>query len=208
MIRGAGFDGKWEMPVIDSVPYCIPSELVLFSEMGKAKNREAWVHFYTDDRRFNSLWTSPTKHLSQLRKFEGVISPDFSVYVDMPLAMQIYKVYQNRAIACWLSSQGIKVIPNVRWGDERSFEFCFDGLPQHSVVSVGTNGCLRYSDDRILFKLGLDEMSRRLLPQVILVYGSAPVEMFKTQVDNGIRIIQYPSEMQRVHGNHEKEGVA
>lgn len=206
MLRGAGFTEKWEMPIIESVPLCIPEDLVLFSEMRKAKNCDAWVHFYTDDRRFRSIWTSPTKHLSQLRRFKGVISPDFSVYNDMPKALQIYGVFQNRAVAYWLSVQGVPVIPNVRWGDERSYEFCFDGLPANSVVAVGTNGCLRNSDDRELFRLGLDEMCRRLTPQHVLVYGPAPEDLFRKHIEAGINIVPYPAEMRRVHERKEKVG--
>lgn len=206
MLRGAGFTEKWEMPIIEDVPICIPAELVLFSEMKKAKTCDAWVHFYTDDRRFKSIWTSPTKHLSQLRRFKGVISPDFSVYNDMPLAMQIYGVFQNRAVAYWLSTQGIPVIPNVRWGDERSYDFCFDGLPSNSVVAIGTNGCLRNPSDRELFRLGLDEMCLRLAPQIILVYGPAREDMFMRHIESGINVVQYTAEMRRVHEHETKAG--
>lgn len=194
------------MPIIESVPHCIPAELVLFTEMRKAKNHDAWIHFYTDDRRFKSIWTTPTKHLPQLREFQGVISPDFSVYRDMPLALQIYGVFQNRAVAYWLSTQGLNVIPNVRWGDKRSFDFCFDGLPLDSVVAVGTNGCLRDAGDRELFQVGLDEMCCRLHPQVILVYGPAPEELFGKHIKSGIHIVQYPAEMRRVHEQLIKDG--
>lgn len=207
MLRGAGFTEKWEMPIIENVPLSIPVELVLFSEMQRAKTSDAWVHFYTDDRRFKSIWTAPTKHLSQLRRFKGAISPDFSVYNDMPLAMQIYGVFQNRAVAYWLSTQGIPVIPNVRWGDKRSYDFCFDGLPSNSVVAVGTNGCLRNADDRMLFKSGLNEMCRRLSPAHILVYGPAPDDMFQKYIESGINVVQYPSEMRRVHEREAKAGV-
>lgn len=206
MVRGAGFDKDWEIPIIENVPNCIPEELVLFSEMKKAKNHNAWVHFYTDDRRFKSIWTSPTKHVSQLRSFQGVISPDFSVYTDMPLPLQIYGVYKNHATACWLSAQGIPVIPNVRWAGTRSFDFCFNGLPHNSTVAVGTNGCLRNADDRIMFQTGLDEMCSRLSPHTILVYGPAPENMFGKHTQNGIQVIQYPSEMRRVHEKRAKEG--
>lgn len=206
MLRGAAFDGKWEMPVIENVPNSIPAELVLFTEMRKAKTSDAWVHFYTDDRRFKSIWNAPTKHIQQLRRFKGAISPDFSVYKDMPLAMQLYGVFQNRAVAYWLTTQGIRVIPNVRWGDERSFEFCFDGLPSGSVVAVGTNGCLRNADDRALFQVGLDEMCHRLTPRVILVYGPAPEEMFNKHTEAGIQIVQYQAEMRRIHDDIVREG--
>lgn len=206
MVRGASFTEDWEMPIIENVPYCIPKDLVLFSEAKKATVYETWVHFFTDDRRFKVVWNDPTKHVPLLQKFEGVISPDFSVYKDMPLALQIYGVYQNRAYAYWLSTQGIKVIPNVRWGDQRSYEFCFDGLPSNSVVAVGSNGCLRDADDRDLFQSGLDEMCQRINPRVVLVYGPAPKTIFGKHEDNGIQIVSYTAEMRKIHEPERKEG--
>ena len=33
----------------------------------------------------------------------------------------IWNIYRNRAIGCWLEDNQIEVIPNVRFGDERTF---------------------------------------------------------------------------------------
>ena len=53
----------------------------------------------------------------------------------------------NRAVGCYLQSHGVYVIPNVRWGDERSYttvelpeKFAFLGVPKNSIVSIGTYG--------------------------------------------------------------------
>ena len=47
--------------------------------------------------------------------------------------------------------------------------------------------------------MGLDEMCHRLTPQVVLVYGPAPEELFNKHTKSGIQIVQYPAEMRRVH---------
>lgn len=206
LVRGAGFDGKWEIPIIEDVPQIVPEEIILFTEMKKSHNHDAWVHFYTDDRRFNCIWNSPTKYLAQFKRFQGVISPDFSVYRDMPLSVQLYAVYRSRAVGFWLTTQGVPVIPNVRWGDERSYEFCFHGVIPNSTVAVGTNGCLQDPTDRALFRQGLDEMCHRLNPKTILVYGPTPEEMFKKHKDAGIKVVEYTAEMRRVHEAKLKEG--
>lgn len=54
--------------------------------------------------------------------------PDFSLYREMPLAMQIWNTYWNRTIAYWLQSNGVDIVPNVRWGDERTYRLAFEGL--------------------------------------------------------------------------------
>ena len=58
---------------------------------------------------------------------------------------EIANTYMNRAIGQYLQQQGIYVIPNVRWCDERSYttcelieKFAFFGLQKHSIVSIGT----------------------------------------------------------------------
>ena len=206
MVRGAAFSGDWEIPVIENVPRCIPEHLVLFSERNNVTDHRAWIHFFTDDRRFTALWHSPSRYLAQLKKFGGVIAPDFSVYRDMPLCVQLYSVYQNRAMTCWLSFQGIPVIPNVRWGDERSYDFCFSGIPMHSVIAVGSNGCLRDPIDRRVFQQGVDEMCHRLSPDAILVYGPAPANIFQKHIDAGIEVVSYTAEIRRIRENVTKGG--
>ena len=118
LVKDAVFDGKWEIPRIESTVDEVPQSLLLFTEMHKAKSLNQWIHFYTDDRRFEVLWTQPQKHLKVLQKFDGIISPDYSLFVDMPLSMQVWNVYRNHAISHWLTTKGVKVIPNIRWGDE------------------------------------------------------------------------------------------
>ena len=209
LVRSAVFDGKWEMPRIEAINE-VPDNLILFSEIRTGNNFSSnqWVHFYTADCRFECLWNNPSKQLSKLKKFRGVISPDFSVYRDLPLSMQAMNVYRNHALAYWLSTKGIKVIPNVRWGDERSYEFCFDGFPRNSVVSVGSNGCIKDAADFECFKNGLAEMNKRLTPHTILVYGPAPDSLFAKYKENGIHIVAYPSEMEKIHDKSAKSGVA
>ena len=208
LVKGANFDGKWEIPRIETSVNTVPQNLVLFSKIRKATAFDQWVAFFTDDYRFERMWNNPSAYVESLQRFEGIISPDFSVYRDMPLVMQAWNVYRNHALAYWFSTKGISVIPNVRWGDERSYEFCFDGLPRDGIVAIGTHGCLRDRTSREDFERGLVEMTQRLTPRVILVYGPTPKDMFAPYQDSGIQIVQYESERQSFFGGQNKRGVA
>ena len=73
-----------------------------------------------DDERFERIWKRSVAYLDRLSKFQGVISPDFSLYRDLPLGMQVWNTYRGHALGYWLSRQGLEVISNVRWGDERA----------------------------------------------------------------------------------------
>ena len=106
------------------------------------------VHFYQLDENFVGCLSSKTKLTKKLEtfsKYQSVILPDFSVYRDMPLAMQIFQVYKSRAIGNFLMQNEISIIPNIRWGDERTYEFAFEGIDKWGVVAVGAQGGYRLS---------------------------------------------------------------
>jgi hypothetical protein len=153
--------------------------------MNRSKDYSEFVVFYEHDAKFADIIKSTDTYLSELKKFPGVISPDCSLYRDMPLTLQIANTYMNHAIGHYLQMHGIYVIPNVRWGDERSYttsvlpeKFAFIGIPKHSVVSIGTYGCVQSRENKRYFREGLISMLEELEPEYVLVYGSMPDEIF------------------------------
>lgn len=156
-----------------------------------------WVMFYEHDVKFERLWNNPKQYLPKLKEFKGIISPDFSLYRNMPLVMQEWNTYRSRALAHWLQENGIEMIPNVRFNDERTYEFCFDGIEKNKTVAVGTHGCMKRIEDKELFILGLEEMVKRLSPKTIIVYGAAPEDIFRQYAACGIKIIPFESEFSK-----------
>ncbi len=150
----ANYDGYIELPCIRTSKE-LPNWVITFSKaMAKTnKDYDCWVVFYEYDKNFERLWNNPKQYLNKLKKFNGIISPDFSLYRNMPLVMQEWNTYRGRALAFWLQKNGIEIIPNVRWNDERTYNFCFNGIEKNSTVAVGTHGCIKRKDDREYFKL-------------------------------------------------------
>lgn len=103
----------------------------------------------------------------------------------------------NRAIGSYLQKQGINVIPNIRWGDERSYKFAFDGVEKGAIYSIGTHGCIKTKKEKYYFREGLREMLKRLEPKLILVYGSMPNEVFD-EFKHKYKFILYESYIARV----------
>ena len=136
LVRNATYDGNLEMPCIKSTD-AIPNKLTVFSKAIRSKDFNSFVHFFEDDVEFERIWNAPNRYLPILRKFDGVITPDFSIYRDMPLVMQEWNTYRNRAIGHWLQENGITVIPNIRFSDERSYAFCCDGISKGGTIAVG-----------------------------------------------------------------------
>ena len=159
----------------------------------------SWVCFYEDDAGFERIWNNPNKYLPILKKFDGVISPDFSLYRDMPLVMQEWNTYRGRAIGHWLQENGIAVIPNIRWGDSRSYDFCCLGVEPHSTIAIGSHGCIKLIPERKQFEQGRSFVVDKLEPKAIVVYGTVPESIFGKYKSRGIRIIHLDTEYNITH---------
>lgn len=156
---------KDEFEVKDLIPYRVDS------------NRNGTAHFFLDDYRFERCWRKPDSQIEELKKYDGVLSPDFSMYTNYPQAMQIWQVYRNRWCACYWQSLGIKVIPTISWSDEQSFKYCFLGVQKGSTVAIGTVGVLNNEYAKTLFMQGFKEMLKQLEPKEILIYGNKLSEL-------------------------------
>lgn len=200
LVEEAEFDEKWEIPFIKNEEIDIPKDIIPFDKIKKISNKNeenVYIHFYMHDVTFRQVITNTKKYLDRFRKYGGVISPDCSLYIDMPLCLQMANTYMNRAIGVYLQNNGIKVIPNVRWGDERTYEFAFDGLETNGIYAISTWGCIGTNEDKNRFKEGIREMIKRLNPNKILVHGNMPDYIFG-EFKGRVEFINYESWTSRV----------
>ncbi len=154
-----------EFEVKELIPYRVNSE------------RNGTAHFFLDDYRFERCWKNADSQIEELKKYDGVLSPDFSMYTNYPEAFQIWQVYRNRWCAAYWQSKGIKVIPTISWSDKNSFKYCFLGVQKGSAVAIGTVGVLNDDKAKTLFIQGFKEMLKRLEPKLILSYGNRLTEL-------------------------------
>ena len=187
LVENAQFSkGKYDMPVVRSNIDELPTSLFSYQKIGKKKlelQPKTALHFYVYDYIFDGehgVWNALIRgtefargfNLGKLEGFDYIIVPDFSLYMDMPVEWQIWNVYRSRVVAHALQELGYKVIINVRWTDETSYEFCFEGIEEGSIIAVGSYGCSKERIDRALFDNGLEEAIKRLRPKSIIIYGS------------------------------------
>lgn len=199
LVETAFFDGKFEIPRIDPPSEIkIPQGLVPFSLRDRSENYQDFVCFYENDVNFREILTNTEEYVEELRQFPGIISPDCSLYIDAPLCVQIADIYLNRAVGYYLQSQGLYVVPNVRWGDERTYteqylgeRVAFQGVARHSIVSIGTYGQIKKAESKRYFREGLVAMLDTLEPEVVLVYGPMPDIIFGDLLDRS-RFVRYP----------------
>lgn len=201
-VKNAEFSGKYQIPVIHGTSK-IPESLVAFTDCEKEKNPEnKAIHFYQNDEVFVSCLQSEsklTKKLETFKKFQSVICVDNSVFRDMPIAMQISQVYKNHSFANFLMQNGINVIPNVRWGDERSYDFAFEGLDKWGVVAVGALGGYGDKDNTEYFEKGFYKMLEVVEPEIILCYGNLSEGLLSECNLRNINIKQYPTKISTIN---------
>lgn len=165
--------GQYDIPVIRGVKTVSDLEWVGFNyaRSMNGTHKDKGVIFYLDDYQFSAVWNSPKRYVPVLKRFGAVLAPDFSMFTDMPLSLQIYNHYRRMWCAAYWQQCGIKVIPCICWSDERSFKFCFDGQPSESIVSVSTVGTQNNANSKELFRAGYERMMCELEPSKVLVYG-------------------------------------
>lgn len=166
-----GRDGYPPLPPVDIAP----AELQGFNYAKSTKaadKRGKGCHFFIDDYQFERVWTSPGRYLDALRPYDCVLTPDFSLYMDMPDPMQRWNRYRSQALGRYWADQGLTVVPILSWAQPRTFAFCFSGIPKRSTVAVSTVGVARDKDARDIWAEGMRCAMRKLEPSRVLIYGS------------------------------------
>jgi len=163
--------------------------------------------FYVDDWRFEGMWTNPVPSLARLKTFglKYAVTPNFSLYGDFPMAVQLFNVYRSRWVGCAMQEAGIQVIPDIQWSNEASFEYCFLGIP-HKVPCVSIQFQTRGSEEELeLREKGLDKMMGEINPQSLILYGGKEEEVPVLQDRLGIPIKYVESRWDRLDFDHIKE---
>lgn len=165
-------EGYYQMPIIKSESH-IPQGLMGFNYALTSQDKSKGIHFYVDDYQFERIWNDPHKYIDVLREYDCVLTPDFSLYMDMPMSMKIWNTFRSRLIGQIMQDAGMTVIPTVSWAEKATFDFCFDGLPSNSVLSISTVGVKQDKNAFEIWKAGTTELLKRKCPHTLLVYGGA-----------------------------------
>ena len=193
----------WQMPVIENDGY-VPTDLTGFNYAKTKKDKNTGIHFFVDDYQFERVWNNPEKYVGILADYDCILSPDFSLYMDMPMPMKIWNVYRSRQVGAYYQSRGLRVIPTISWAEKETFEFCFKGIPKESIVAISTIGVKQNEDARKIWEDGVAEMIRQIEPSTIIVYGG------KLEFDYGdIEVVYFENKVtERWSNGNTKEGDA
>lgn len=170
-------DGPFDIPRLvpahlnDRIPW-IPFNSVMSDRRKEAHG----VHFFIDDYLFQRAWNDPCRYAHLLSGYQAVMTPDFSMFTDYPVAVQLYNHWRKHQLGAYWQSLGLTVIPSICWSDHDSYAWCFDGEPVGGTVAVSSVGTQKNPLARTLFLDGYAEMMRRLQPEKIIFFGDVPAE--------------------------------
>lgn len=175
-------NNQWGIPDLPAASR-IPARLVAYNDRraieaagAAGAEGDASVHFFLDDYRFEVCWSKPQRALSRLARVGSALTPDFSLWANMPLAMQLWQVYRARWCGAWMLQHGITAIPTIGWSTPATYPFAFAGITPGSTVAISTVG-IGDPHAKALFTAGYTEMLARLQPATVLVYGRHPTHL-------------------------------
>ena len=207
LVQGAKFDGMLEIPVVNAPSgITIPTGFTPFTKREKALDTDDAICFFEKDPKFAEVLIDPAAYIKDFRRFRYLLPTDCSLYIDAPLAVQVINIYRSRAIASYYQRNDCNVYPMARWGNEYTYttryfpeRIAFLGLPKHSIICIGTYGCISSRIEKHHFKHGFEAMLDTLEPEVVLVYGAMPDDVFGDYL-HCTEFIQYPDWTTRMHG--------
>ena len=161
---------------------------VSFNQIKSRKRHELGVHFFIDDYQFNRIWQRPKIYLNMLLKCRYVLTPDFSMFLDAPKAVNIFKHYQKQWVGRYLQDNGVNVIPSVLWTNNTSYSYCFAGIPKNAIIAVSSVGSQKNLLLKYMYKQGLEKAIEVLTPKLILFFGEIPKDI---TID--IPVVHYPN---------------
>ena len=207
LLESLSFDGDYDMPVIGcSEDISKIDYITLYSHLQDYKKTEnTCVCFYQYDHVFdgihglyNSIIYKDEKRLEKFRErfknIKYIISPDYSLFGDFPVSLQMFNIYKSRICAAWLQANTkAVVIPNIRWTLDFSYKFVFDGIMKGSNIAISVLGQIRDVNNKKMFLDGFKECIDRIEPKTILVYGFVSEsnfdEIFGYAESKGVKII-------------------
>ena len=209
ILQGASYD-RHDIPFCPTTATTIPTQLISLpkakalykKEMEKGNSDfiiDAFIHSYIDDQYFDGskegYWAKPEKLITLVRHFAGMITIDYSTYLDFPDPYKRVNTLRMRGLGFYAGKNGIPIINNVRWGERETWGYSFSGLPKNSIYAIGTvASAIRRHGYQQIFTSGLLYMIQKLNPYALIIYGSASLPIFNTLRKQGIKIIVFKSD--------------
>lgn len=176
-----------------------PESMIPFSKKNHATSpSKTAIVFYSHDSLLYPRLFSIKSDINDLRKFHSVVSMDISVSFRMPFEVQIFNMLINFIYIAILGSNGIKIIPSLRCGEERTIPILMNfGHP--SFWALGAVGCQKNPKDPYAESIFASK-SIVLDVKSILSYGKLNKKNKAAIESLGIEIKEYDDFRRRSYG--------
>ncbi len=172
------------LPIVQSYTGAVDFQVYPFTERNKHTSENSALHFFLDDYKFNSAITRNLEPTTRsVINYDYMFAPDCSLYVDASKQVNLQALYHSRFAAAYWQSWGLNIIPVASWGDVKSLSYCFEGLPQHSVIAVSGTGHNHRKGAKVLWNYAVNTLIERLEPTTLIVYGGNEEDTFGLPVD-------------------------
>lgn len=215
--------GKYDMPYLSYEDEdVLPDYLCLYKELKDYKKTlKTFVTFYQFDDEFdliNGIFYAIYFNIKDLldyykERFRGVfgfISPDYTQAGDIHFIENAYRCFKARIVSIWLIMEcDAVVIPNIAYVNERSKEYCFDGIGKGSIVAISAKGLIKEESQRKILLETVKETVDIVCPKAIVVCSvtaedNEVLKCFQYAIDKGIKII-IPSNSLLIRNKKRKE---
>lgn len=167
-------DNDFEIPLLrmDVQPKVVEIPFVCFGEQRRTYNmcNTGTLHFYTDDYRFSTIYDHPDRILQHHPA--NIVEPNFSLFVDTPIAFGMQAIYKKRLIARKMQECGIGVFVDLNVAP-KFYKLNLVGVPQ-GYGAFCTRG---YSDrvNHLEFELEIAKFVASGNPLTFVVYGGGAI---------------------------------
>ena len=137
-------DNEWGVPLLDinSQADALDMPVVRWGRFSRITQMRGTWHFYTDDRRFESLWSEPFHIVNS--GAVAFIEPNFSTAAAMPRAAALWATFRKRWLARYWQSQGLRCWVDLNVADEHA-DLNLLGVPK-GWRTFATRGYTRFVD--------------------------------------------------------------
>lgn len=173
LLEGMDFTNVFHYPQLSAYTGTTDFVSVSYAERNKHNGKNEALHFFLDDYRFrDAVWCNLEQTTYSIGKFDFVYTPDLSLWRDLPTDFYNREnIFRTRFVGAYWQMCGYNVIPTASWGDLSSFAYCFEGLPENSVIAVSGMGNSRSKDAFNRWCYGLRRLEDTKSPILIIVYG-------------------------------------
>jgi len=153
--------GKLELPFVD------------YSSARRRLN-VATVHFYVDDYRFDNIWKSPAKILTE--NISAATEPNTSTSHTMPIAYGLQQIYKKRWIARYWQENGLLIYADLNVSP-KFYEYNRMGIPKgyNAFTTRGSYDMLHNLEAELEIA---KEISGLQMPNLIVYGGGVTIKKF------------------------------